>query len=244
MPYTDNISRLSRLASTLLKLQSKSYIQIAHLADAFGVSKRTVYRDLIALEKAGVPINSIEGKGYALQEGYIIPPIMFTETEANALIFGKKLIEKTKDKSLIREFNNAIDKINSVLQKSGKEKVDFLAKRTIIGKNWQDEITSDFLSEIQKALTNFSVIRIDYKKGGTEKATSREIEPFAIYHNMEENWVVIAWCRLRDAFRNFKIDRIQNLNFTEEHYPPHKMTMQQYEKMQRDKHFNVPVTKG
>ncbi len=244
MSYSGNIARLSRLTSILLKLQSKSAVKPQQLADSFGVSRRTIYRDLIALEQAGLPLVSLEGKGYSLMEGYVIPPVMFTESEANALIFGKKMIDKTKDESLIREFNKAIDKIKSVLKTTEKEKVDFLADRTIIGKNWQEEITSNFLSEIQKALTNFQVIKIQYKKVGQKKISTREIEPFAIYPNMEENWVVIAWCRLRNEFRNFRIDRIKKLSSTEEYFPPHKMTMEQYEKMQRDKHFNVHVTKG
>ncbi len=244
MSYSGNISRLSRLTSILLKLQSLSTVKVAQLANAFGVSKRTIYRDLTAFEQAGVPLVSSEGEGFRLMEGYVIPPVMFTESEANALIFGKKMIDKTKDKSLIREFNSAIDKIRSVLRTSEKEKADFLTHRTIIGKNWQDKTTSGFLAEIQKALTNFRVIQIQYKKEGEKKLSPRDIEPFAIYHNMEENWVVIAWCRLRKQYRNFRLDRIQKLTLKDEHFPPHKMNMEQYEKTQRDKHFNVPVTKG
>ncbi|NHF58525.1 YafY family transcriptional regulator [Flavobacteriaceae bacterium TP-CH-4] len=244
MSYSSNISRLSRLTSILLKLQSRPAVKVQQLANSFGVSKRTIYRDLTALEQVGVPIVSLEGEGYTLMEGYVIPPVMFTESEANALIFGKKMIDKTKDESLIREFNSAIDKIKAVLRTSEKEKADFLAHRTIIGKNWQDETTSTFLAEIQKALTNFLVIEIHYKKAGEKKISARDIEPFAIYHNMEENWVVIAWCRLRNEYRNFRLDRIQKLTLKDEHFPPHKMTMQEYEKTQRDNHFNVPATKG
>lgn len=244
MSYSSNISRLSRLTSILLKLQTKSVLKVHELADAFGVSKRTIYRDLIALEKAGVPIISLEGKGFSLMAGFNIPPVMFTESEANALIFGKKIIDKTKDQSLIQEFNKAIDKIKAVLKLDEKEKAELLANRTIIGKNWQDERSSHYLSEIQKALTNFRVIEIVYKKEGAKKHSIRDIEPFAIYHNTEENWVVIAWCRLRNGFRNFRIDRIQKLTCKEKHFSPHKMTMEEYKKIQKDKHFNVPVTKG
>ncbi|WP_245912015.1 helix-turn-helix transcriptional regulator [Flagellimonas meridianipacifica] len=232
------------MTSILLQLKSKSVVKVKQLASLYGVSKRTIYRDLIALEQAGVPIVSLEGEGYTLVEGYVIPPVMFTESEANALIFGKKLIDKTKDESLIREFNRAIDKIRSVLNKREKEKANFLAHRTIIGKNWQDKITSDFLSEIQKALTNFRIVQIQYKKEGEKKISTRDIEPFAIYHNMEENWMVIAWCRLREEFRNFRMDRIQKMTLKNEHFSPHKMTLEDHERIQRDKHFNLPVTKG
>ena len=153
---------------------------------------------------------------------------MFTESEANAIIFGKKMIAKTKDESLINEFNKAVDKIKSVLRNTEKEKVDFLANRTIIGKNWEEEKTSNYLSEIQKALTNFQVLNIEYKKEGDKETTIREIEPFAIYHNTSENWVLIAWCRFRKEFRNFRIDRIQKLNNELKKFEPHKMTLEEY----------------
>ncbi len=238
MAYSDNISRLSRLTAILLKLQSKPSVSVLQLVGQFGVSKRTIYRDLTALEQAGVPIVPIEGKGFSLMEGYNIPPVMFTESEANALIFGEKMIATTKDESLIREFNKAIDKIKSVLRSSEKEKADFLANRTIIGKNWQEERTSTYLSDIQKALTHFKVLKIEYQKEGASQSTSREVEPFAIYHNTAENWVLIAWCRLRKDFRNFRLDRIQQLHFQPEKFSPHQMTLKEYVGIQRKKHFN------
>ncbi|SEJ82936.1 WYL domain-containing protein [Cyclobacterium xiamenense] len=169
---------------------------------------------------------------------------MFTEKEANALIFGEKMIAKTKDQSLIYEFIKATDKIKAVLRTSEREKADFLANRTIIGKNWKEERTSNHLSDIQKALTNFQVIQIEYKKEGATENSSRKLEPFAIYHNTSENWVLIAWCRLRKEFRSFRIDRIQKLLYLPEKFIPHKMTLDEYVEIQREKHFNKAVTKG
>ena len=122
MTYSNNINRLSRLTAILIKLQAKPFISVLQLSQEFGVSKRTIYRDLESLEQAGVPLTLIEGKGYSLMNGYNIPPVMFTESEANALIFGEKLIAKTKDESLIHEFNKAIDKIKSVLRTPKKKR--------------------------------------------------------------------------------------------------------------------------
>ena len=233
--YSDNISRLSRITSILLKLQARTHISAIELAEQFDVSKRTIYRDLDSLQQAGIPIISIEGKGYSIMEGYHIPPVMFTESEANAIIFGEKLIAKTKDQSLIEEFTKAIDKIKSVLKNPDKEKMDFLAKRTIIGKNWDNERTSNFLSDIQKALTNFYLLEIKYKKGEASEISSRQIEPFAIYHNTEENWTLIAWCRMRKDFRNFRIDRIQELKTMSTKFEPHQLSMEEFVKMQQEK---------
>lgn len=242
MAYSDNISRLSRLTSILLKLQANSFVNVEKLANQFEVSKRTIYRDLKSLEKSGVPIIQIEGKGYGLMEGYNLPPVMFTEAEANALIFGEKLISKTKDESLIREFRNATEKIKSVLPSPEKEKAELLSDRTIIGKNWKDERTSNHLSEIQKALTNYQLLFLDYQKEGAKKPEQREVEPFAIYHNTLENWVLVAWCKLRNDFRNFRLDRIHKMKTSSEKFTPHDLTLDQFVEIQRKKHFKGDVT--
>lgn len=237
MAGAEKISRLSRLTSILLKLQSNSFVTVKALADHFQVSSRTIYRDLIALEEAGVPLVSEEGRGYSLIEGYNIPPVMFTEAEANALIMAEKMMEKTKDDSLIAHFNSAVAKIKSVLDNSEKEKSNLLAERTIIGKNWNYSRTSSFLSQIQTALTNFQLVKIHYLKKGDAKSQVRTIEPFAIYHNTSENWVAIAWCRLRNDFRNFRIDRIERLETLKETFSPHKISLDEYVEIQRKKHF-------
>ena len=235
MAYTDNISRLSRLTAIQLKLQCNLYVSVEQLSKEFNISKRTVYRDFLALEQANVPIIAVEGKGYTLMDGYKIPPVMFTETEANALIFAQKMMEKTKDESLINEFNKAIDKVKAVLRSEEKSKADFLANRTFIGKNWQNIKTSNFLSVIQRALTNFNVLKIAYKKESDLEPILREIEPFAIYHSFSEDWIVVAWCRLRMEFRNFRIDRIKTISCLPEKFNPHKITIEEYWQMQLHK---------
>ena len=221
-----------------MKLQSQPHVPVEQLAEQFDVSKRTIYRDLKALERAGIPILFTEGKGYGLMEGYNLPPVMFTEAEANAIVFGERLISKTNDESLIREFRQATEKIKAILDNSEKEKLEFLAERTIIGKNWYDKRTSNHLSTIQKALTNFTVLKLAYVKDGEEEPTIREVEPFAIYHNTAENWVLIAWCRIRKDFRSFRIDRIRELEAQQETFPPHETTMEEYAEMQHQQYLS------
>ncbi|WP_438711429.1 helix-turn-helix transcriptional regulator [Aquimarina muelleri] len=239
MAYTDNISRLSRLTAIHLKLQSNLYVSVEQLSEEFNISKRTVYRDIVALEKANVPIISVEGKGFTLMDGYKIPPVMFTESEANALIFAEKMMAKTKDESLIKEFNNAISKVKAVLRNDEKIKADFLANRTVIGRNWQNEKTSNFLSVMQRALTNFNVLKITYQKESDTQPILREIEPFAIYHSFSEDWIVIAWCRLRNEFRNFRIDRMKTIISLPEKFEPHQFTIEEYWLTQQKKANNT-----
>ncbi|MEM7037956.1 MAG: YafY family protein [Bacteroidota bacterium] len=244
MPYgglrmsdPDKLKRLSRLTAILLKLQSSSEVAVQALADQHGVSKRTIYRDIVALERAGVPIAAVEGGGFSLVEGYKIPPVMFTESEANALIIAEKIIATHKDQSLIREFSKAVDKIRSVLQSDDKRKSEFLADRTIIGRNWDYETTSADLSQIQSALTNYHPLQIVYRKKDAESGTERVVEPFAIYSNTADNWVLIAWCRLREEFRSFRIDRMESIRQLPEQFTPHEMTLQEYVAFQREKHL-------
>lgn len=230
------ISRLSRLNAILLKLQSRPFVSVQQLAEQFGVSRRTIYRDIAALEESGVPIVSLDRKGFTLMEGYNVPPVMFTESEANAMVIAEKIIARSNDQSLIAEFSKAVEKVKAVLKHSQREKADFLAQRTIIGKNWDNETNSDLLSRIQEALTDFKVLQILYLKAEASEPTKRELEPFAIYQNTFEKWVLIAWCRLRKEFRSFRLDRMQELKKLEETFTPHKLTLSEYVEMQRKIH--------
>src|SRR6478735_1606336 len=101
--------RLPRLTAILTQLQTKRLLTATELAEKFEVSVRTIYRDIRALEQSGVPILTEEGKGYSLMEGYRVPPIMLTESEANALVTAEQLIRQNKDSSFVREYIEAIN---------------------------------------------------------------------------------------------------------------------------------------
>ncbi len=105
----NDTKRLSRLTAILLQLQTKRLSTASEFAKKFTVSMRTIYRDIKALEQAGVPILTEDGKGYTLMEGYKIPPVMFTENEANALITAEQLVLKNKDASFIKDYSEAIN---------------------------------------------------------------------------------------------------------------------------------------
>ena len=221
----DDIKRISRLTAILTQLQTQRRLTAAGLSEKFDVSRRTIYRDIKALEKAGVPIMTEEGKGYTLMEGYRIPPIMFTEKQANALILAEQLVLKSKDASFVNDYSEAIDKIKSILRYVVKDKANLLADRTKYDEVLNKERNSNNLSDLQNALTNYTLVRIQYtnKEGIT---TDRIIEPFAIVS--AENWYLIAWCRLRKEFRFFRPDRIQNMEVLSEHFEPHNLTLQEY----------------
>lgn len=221
----NDTKRLSRLTAILTQLQTIRLLTASQLAEKFSVSVRTIYRDIRALEQAGVPILTEEGKGYTLMEGYRVPPIMFTEAQANALILAEQLVLKNKDASFVKDYSEAIEKIKAVLKYSVKDKANLLAKRTRFDQNINRKRNSNNLSDLQFALTNFCLTKIDYTNE-QNKTTTRLIEPFALLST--ENWLLVAYCRLRKEFRFFRLDRIKKLEILTEKFEPHAMTLQEY----------------
>ncbi|MFT2098141.1 helix-turn-helix transcriptional regulator [Marinomonas sp. 2405UD66-6] len=221
-----DVKRLSRLSAITTQLQTKSLVTATELAERFSVSVRTIYRDIRALESSGVPIYTQEGKGYRLVEGYRLPPIMFTENEANALVMVEQLVLHNKDASLVKYYSDAIDKIKASLNSDNKAKVNLLSERTQFSQMKAQEKNSDNLSILQQALTNFFLVDIAYKDESAQP-TSRRIEPFALL-NTRNGWILVAWCRLRQDFRNFRLDRIQTLDLLTETFTPHDMTLEDY----------------
>lgn len=241
MDNNKDTKRLSRLTAILTQLQTKRLLTASELASRFFVSNRTIYRDIKALEQAGVPILTEEGKGYTLMEGYRVPPIMFTESEANALITAEQLILRNKDTSFVKEYSEAINKIKSVLRHNTKDKANLLSDRVVFRQNSANDRTSNLLSTLQLALTNFNLVKIKYHSPDTNQTRERMIEPFAIY-STQENWLLIAFCRLRTDFRAFRLDRIQNLMTLDEQFEPHKITLQEYFEICKEKTFSQPLT--
>ncbi|MGY4384990.1 putative DNA-binding transcriptional regulator YafY [Pedobacter sp. UYP24] len=221
----NDIKRLSRLTAILTQLQTKRLLTATTLAEKFNVSVRTIYRDIRTLEQAGVPILTEEGKGYSLMEGYRIPPVMFTEAQANALITAEQLVLKNKDTSFIKDYTEAVEKIKSVLKYNIQEKANLLSERTRFDQNNHLERNSSNLSDLQFALTNFRIAKIEYTSEQI-KTTTRHIEPFALLST--ENWLLVAYCRLRREFRFFRLDRINKLEILTDKFEPHKMTLQEY----------------
>lgn len=233
MPQPDT-KRLSRLIALLTQLQTKRLLTAAWLAEKFEVSKRTIYRDLKALEQAGVPVQTDEGRGYSLMEGYKIPPIMFSESEANALITARQLVIQNKDASFVKEYTQAIDKITAVLRGHTQTKANLLAERVLSGQNAQQDRSSNNLSTLQLALTHFKLVDISYRSLQGDAVTQRIVEPFAIY-TFQENWLLVAFCRVRKDYRAFRLDRIMSLSVLEETFTPHQLSFEDYFELCRKK---------
>ncbi|MEO0896771.1 MAG: YafY family protein [Bacteroidota bacterium] len=218
--------RLARLTAIITQLQSKSLVTAKELAQKHDVSIRTVYRDIRTLEKSGIPIVTEEGKGYSMMQGYRLPPIMFTEDEAHAMLIAEKLIQQNKDESLSAHFQQAIEKIKSVLLHTQKEKTELLEDRIQIRDNHKNVKTSTYLIQLQAAITNFKLVRLEYFSL-KEEHSQRTLEPFALY-TTQGNWLLIAYCRERKDFRSFRLDRIQQMYELSGTFQPHDFTLEEY----------------
>ena len=146
--------RLARLTAILTQLQSSQLVTATALAERHQVSVRTIYRDIRTLELSGIPIITEEGRGYSIMEGYHLPPVVFTEDEANALITAEQLLLKNKDLSLSKNASSAIEKIKAILRYSQKGNADLLSERVYFSDLKKEERTSDNLMQIQSALIN------------------------------------------------------------------------------------------
>ena len=230
--------RLARLTAILTQLQSKRLITAREIAEKHQVSIRTIYRDIKTLERSGIPIVTEEGRGYSILEGYKLPPVMFSEEEANALITAEQIINKNKDQSLTEHYQSAVTKVKAVLRNNQKEKAGLLEERIQIRNNRFNEKTSDYLIRLQSAITNFQVIQIDYLSL-ENYSSQRKVEPFALY-STRENWILVAFCQGKADFRAFRLDRIQKMHFTGAHFSPHEITLQEYLENCRKSWSNTP----
>ncbi|MEM6265710.1 MAG: YafY family protein [Bacteroidota bacterium] len=220
------MNHLSRLLSILTMLKSKRIVTGTELAQKYEVSVRTIYRDIKKLEDSGVPIITIEGRGYSIMDGYTVAPIMFDEMEVNALITAEQLIAKTNDESLIKHFQQTLDKIKSVFKATLQSQGEFLNSKMLVLKSTPSEEKSYSLSYIQMAITNFRVIDMTYQAKGKD-VTHRKIEPLAIYC-YNEKWIVVGWCHLRQDYRAFRLDRIHHFKVLQETFNDRNFDLRDY----------------
>lgn len=205
------MNRIDRLFAILLSLQKQKRIRSQDLADKFEISKRTIYRDILALTESGVPIVSLPGEGYELMPGYYLPPLNFTENEAVALILGTQLLKQQASGSVTIGARQALDKIRAALPKNVAERVEALT--SIIGFfTDKDRFNLDDpkLMVLQKAIQSRRVVHIRYHGFDRDKATNRTIEPYQLYYATGA-WYVEGFCRLRREMRTFRLSRMEKL---------------------------------
>jgi predicted DNA-binding transcriptional regulator YafY len=223
------MNKFDRVVTILMLLQTKKIVRAHELSNRFDVSLRTIYRDLKTLENAGVPIHAEAGVGYSLVDGYSLPPVMFTENEATSFIIAEKLVATMTDEDTSQVFSEAVEKIKAVLRSDEKEKINKLGDHVLVSSRigrMQDG-NMQRMPRILNSIDSKTVLEIDYVAAYNDALTKRRIEPLGI-HFYSNQWHLIAFCQLRKAYRDFRIDRIQTLKTTEAVYEGAHPNLQEY----------------
>ncbi|WP_343695951.1 YafY family protein [Flavobacterium sp.] len=208
--------RFDRIVAILIQLQSKKIVKAQELADRFDCSLRTIYRDIRTLEASGVPIYSEAGVGYALMEGYRLPPVMFTREEVSSFIAAEKLMQKFTDPSLGNHYASAMYKLKSVLRSTDKDWVSNVESRVVMStaEPMFNDNSPNTLSLLFEGIAEKKQILLSYKTFDADETTQRNIEPVGVFHD-NNNWYFLGYCHLRQDYRQFRTDRIQGIKKTD-----------------------------
>jgi predicted DNA-binding transcriptional regulator YafY len=214
------MNRIDRLVGLLLFLQSRRVATADEMARHFGRSIRTIYRDLHALGECGVPVVAEAGVGYSLLRGYLMPPINFSEHEACALATSAVFAGHCGDADLSRHIDSALAKIRAVMP--GPERDRSLRLEQGLGAAAMPAPPGPVaLSLAQKALARCRALRFTYQGYGKGAAEERTVEPLGLVYYCDR-WHLIAWCRLRRAYRDFRVDRLVAPEMLAESFAPHQ----------------------
>jgi len=205
-----------RLFKLVTLLQGRrTAITAQTLADALGVTMRTVYRDIQALVLSGVPIDGEAGVGYRLRKGFDLPPLMFQAEEVTALLVGGRMVQAWTDPELAQAAKQAETKIRAALTPQLLTGIANLPYR----------IPNFFRSEtevhglLRKACEARQKISINYRDMKDQQST-RTLWPLGLV-GWGDHWTLLAWCEKRDDYRNFRFDRIQDITLLAQYYPHH-----------------------
>jgi predicted DNA-binding transcriptional regulator YafY len=224
------MNRLDRITAILIQLQSKKIVKAQEIADRFNISLRTVYRDVASLEEAGIPIIGEAGVGYSIMDGYRLPPVMFTKEEAVTFVAAEKFIDKLTDHATAQQYKTALYKIKAVLRSAEKgmlEDIDDAIEVMKRPRNNPPGGTGNYIFEILQSISDKKAIQITYYTNHSEQTNDRVIEPVGITF-AGDYWYLIAWCHLRNGYRNFRLDRVRKLLRTDKSFTIESIPLAEY----------------
>ena len=213
------MQRISRMFEVIQLLRAaKAPLSAAELAQRLEVSKRTIYRDIAALQAMRVPIDGEAGVGYIMRRGYDLPPLNFDAEEVEALRVGLLLLSRTGDSSLQRAAGRIIKKIDALQMAEPRLQVSPWG-------NSPDDPTKGCVSiaEIRSAVRAAQKLRLTYRNEA-DVETTRIVRPIAVIYHVE-CVIVAAWCELRGGFRHFRTDRIWECEVLEETFEEQANTL-------------------
>ena len=203
--------RADRLFEIVQILRSRRLTTARHLAETLEISERTVYRDIRDLLCSGVPIRGEAGVGYALEKGFDLPPLMFSNEEIEALTLGARIVRSWADPALAKAADAALMKIDAVLPAALKGRIERLP---LFAVNFTpDTDAAERMVRLRSAINRKQKVVLSYLSLKDERS-ERTVRPLCLTF-FAPVWLLTAWCELREEFRNFRLDRIVNIELLE-----------------------------
>jgi predicted DNA-binding transcriptional regulator YafY len=199
--------RADRLFHIVQLIRGRRLTTAAFLAERLEVSERTVYRDVADLQHQGVPIEGEAGVGYRLGAGFELPPLMFSAGEARALVAATRLAQAWLDPAMARDAEQALGKILSILPRQTRAAAESLA---LYAPTFSvDPAIQQSLQTLREAVQARRKVTIAYRDVAG-LSSQRSLRPLGCFF-WGRVWTLAAWCETRDAFRTFRLDRIDAL---------------------------------
>jgi predicted DNA-binding transcriptional regulator YafY len=199
--------RADRLFHIVQLIRGRRLTTAAFLAERLEVSERTVYRDVADLQHQGVPIEGEAGVGYRLGAGFELPPLMFSEGEARALVAATRLAQAWLDPAMARDAEQALGKILSILPRQTRAAAESLA---LYAPTFSvDPAIQQNLQTLREAVQLRRKLKIAYRDVAGQ-SSERSLRPLGCFF-WGKVWTLAAWCESRGAFRTFRLDRMDSL---------------------------------
>jgi predicted DNA-binding transcriptional regulator YafY len=201
--------RADRLFQLVQLIRGRRLTTAAFLAQRLEVSERTVYRDVADLQHQGVPIEGEAGVGYRLGRGFDLPPLMFTHDEARALVASVRMAHAWQDPALAQAAQVALGKILSVLPASARTAAQSMAVYAPPRAPQPQAAPHSHLQALREAVQAHRKVVVQYRDA-TDQLSTRTLRPLGCFF-WGAVWTLAAWCEMRQAFRSFRVDRIEQL---------------------------------
>ena len=216
------MSRSARLLSLLQALRRHRHpVTARDLSNELGVSVRTIYRDIQALVDQGARIEGEAGIGFVLRPGFLLPPLMFSDEELEAIVLGARWVAHQPDDALARAAHDAVTRITAVLPARLQQQVTATALYAVPRASAaQDAVDT---GSLRQALRDERKVRLTYRDE-QHRETARIVWPLALAFH-EQVRMLVAWCEMRGAFRHFRTDRIVALDMLPDALPRPRLAL-------------------
>lgn len=206
--------RADRLFALVQLIRGRRLSTAAWLAQRLEVSLRTIYRDVADLQVQGVPIEGEAGVGYRLGNGFDLPPLMFTADEAQALVVMNRLAQQWLDPAMAQAAEMAVSRVLSVMTPVQRERA---VRTPVYSPPWG--LSADEQPHLQtwrEASQTQHILHLCYRDA-EGRDTERSVRPLGSFY-WGKVWTLVGWCEQRKGFRSFRLDRVQALRPTEQHF--------------------------